>query len=163
MQETHQFKTPSTAVAMPERMNTTPPVELAILSESSDYKVRAHDTDPRGWIVTDANGVTLGTVTDLVIDVEGLLARYIVCGLQRSAEPTNVLLPMGFVRLNNENKIVHLDFITTEAARRLPPFTGLPLSAEKLAEIETVLTGAEPATAPPSQIIRRSDAARDAS
>jgi hypothetical protein len=148
---------------MAERMNTTPPVELAVLSESSDYKVRAHDTDPRGWTVADSNGVTLGTVTDLVIDVEGLIARYIVCALQRTAEQTNVLLPMGFVRLDNEKKIVHLDFITAEAAYRLPPFTGLPLSATKLAEIETVLTGVEAATAPPAQIIRRSDTARDAS
>ena len=142
-------------------MNTTLP-SLAILGDSPDYRVRSEDTDPRGWAVVDANGVALGTVADLIIDVETLVARYIVCSMRRN-EQRNVLLPIGFARLNNDDKVVHLDFVTVDAVDTLPAFAGLPIRPEQLADTEKALTGVAPTTSNAAKIVRRTDETRNAS
>jgi hypothetical protein len=143
-------------------MNTTLPVTFAVLGDSPDYRVRAEDIDPRGWSIIDANGVTLGTVADLIIDVDTLIARYIVCSVQR-IEARSVLLPIGFARLNSEDKVVHLDFVTMAAIANLPTFAGLPIKPEQLADTEKALTGVAPTTSAAAKIVRRTDETRNAS
>lgn len=134
-------------------MDTTPSQNIATLGEQSDYRVCAEDTDPRGWIINDVNGVSVGVVTDLIIDLDALVARYIVCALSGTSQRT-VLLPIGFARFADDG-IVHLDFISAAAISQLPTYTGLPLSAEHEAQIEKALTGITP-TSRPSKITRRS-------
>lgn len=135
-------------------MNTTPIVALVSFNESGDYRVSSSDTDPRSWSVVDSNNVTVGDVTDLIIDVNGLTTRYIVCAIQRG-DARNVLIPVGFARLNPEQSTVHLDFVTFADIEKLPDFTGLPLSADFEADQEKALTGVEPTTNP-AKIVRRS-------
>lgn len=137
------------------RMNMPPSVDLALLGDLPDYRVCADDTDPRGWVVIDSNGVTLGIATDLIIDLQGLIARYMVCSLEHG-DARAVLIPTGFVRLEEESSSVNLDFITDDDAQKLPAFTGLPLSAEHAMQIEKVLTGKTPPATPAAKIVRRS-------
>lgn len=131
------------------------PVELSVLSELQDYRVCAPDTDPRGWQIIDSNHVAVGVVSDLIIDVAGLVARYIVCDLQRAAAK-RVLVPIGFVRLDDQNQTVVLDFITRADLDDLPGFTGLPLSEADNARMGEVLTGSTADPKPHPKIIRRS-------
>lgn len=135
-------------------MNATPSVQLAALGDLSDYRVCAGDIDPRGWSVADSNGAILGTATDLIIDLDALVARYIVCTIER-AQRRVVLIPTGFARLEPKTPSVHLDFVTVEDVERLPTFTGLPLPAGHGEQIEQALTGKSPAEPAAAKIIRR--------
>jgi hypothetical protein len=136
-------------------MDTTLAVELAALKQRRDFHVCSDDTDPRGWSLVDSNNIVVGSVADLIIDVDALVARYMVCSLQRG-RARMVLIPTGFVRLENDQCVAHLDFVTAEALQKLPTFTGLPLDPDVALDIEQALTG----TAPISQqakIVRRGD------
>lgn len=139
-------------------MNTTPTVELTALRDLHDYRVISDDVDPRGWGVQDSNGVNVGSVSDLIIDVEGLLARYIVCDVTRG-ESREVLLPTGFARLEHGSKMVHLDFVTAADLESLPTYQGLLLSAAYTAQMEKALTGVAPTPTQP-KIVRRTDETR---
>lgn len=137
-------------------MDTTPKVQLAALKDLPDYRVCADDPDPRGWNVIDTNDILVGTVSDLIVDPAGLIARYIVCSVTRGAT-RSVLIPTGFVRLDKDNSIVQLDFVTAADVDQLPAFTGLPLSTEETARLEKVITGVAPPTTTPSKIVRRTE------
>lgn len=142
-------------------MNTTPTVALTALSTLPDYRVTSDDVDPRGWEVQDSNGVVVGRVSDLIIDVEGLIARYIVCETARGVSH-EVLLPTGFARLDQPSKVVYLDFVTAADLESFPAYQGLPLSAAHTAQLEKALTGATPKPAKP-KIVRRTDEPRETS
>ena len=46
-------------------MDVNPPIELAALSDLSDYRVCRDNSDPRGWQIIDADAVPVGTAKDL--------------------------------------------------------------------------------------------------
>lgn len=129
------------------------PVELTALRDLPDYRVRTEDTDPRGWNVIDANGIHVGAVVDLLIDLQALTVRYIVCSLTPSTR--QVLIPTGFARLDDENRQVFLDFVTAADAEKMPHFAGLPLSEQYCADLEQALTGVTQSPSSQAKIIRR--------
>jgi hypothetical protein len=135
-------------------MDVNPVNELAALSELPDYRVSADNTDPRGWAIIDSNAVPVGTTTDLIIDLQALTARYIVCSVSRDTTRM-VLIPTGFARLDTDACTVHLDFLTVADIANLPTHTGLPLSEAFSATMESVLTGATPAEGGTAKIVRR--------
>jgi hypothetical protein len=137
-------------------------VELRALSSADDFRVPANECDPRGWHVTDANNVDIGDVADLIIDVEALLARYIEVSITRG-NARRILIPTGFVRLDPERSVVHLDFVTAADVEQLPTFTSLPLAERDSAQIEKVLTGVNPHVAAPAKIVRRAETVDQAS
>ena len=141
-------------------MSTTEEYRLAPLGDLDEYKVCAGESDPRGWVVVDANGVRLGCVLDLIIDVEALIARYMVCSISRGRARA-VLLPTGFARLDKNQCVVNLDFVTAADVDRLPVYQGRPYD-KVIAQTEAVLTGVS-TTSPEAKIVRRSDATRNAS
>jgi hypothetical protein len=134
-------------------MEVNAPIELAALSDLSNYRVCRDNSDPRGWQVIDANAVPVGTAKDLVIDVPALIARYIVCSLEPDTTRM-VLIPTGFARLDDATCTVHLDFLTVADIAKLPGHTGLPLSEAFNSSMETVLTGKEPVSQT-AKIVRR--------
>jgi hypothetical protein len=143
-------------------MTTTTQVQLAALGDLPAYRVCAEDTDPRRWDIVDANGLHIGSVHDLIIDLEALTARYMVCSLTHGAARA-VLMPVGFARIEKEQQLVHLDFVTAANVDELPAFNGLPASAEVLAQTAKVLTGVTPTTSQKAKVVRRSDETRNAS
>jgi hypothetical protein len=136
-------------------MNSTAPVELVALSDLPDYRICKDNADPRGWNVVDSNSVPVGVASDLIIDLQGLIARYIVCSVSRGTA-REVLIPTGFARLDSDNRTVHLDFVTAIDVEGLPTHTGLPLSEEFSAQMETAITGTAPAAPEEAKIVRRS-------
>ena len=143
-------------------MNEQPAVQLQALGTTSEYRVSADDCDPRDWPVFDANNVEIGTVADLIIDVDALLARYIECTITRG-NSRRVLIPTGFVRLDKDRSVVHLDVVTAADVEQLPTFTSLPLAARDSAEMEKVLTGVAPKTTAPARVVRRAETADESS
>ena len=129
-------------------------IELALLSAQDEFRVRSGEPDPHGWRVVDANSVAIGVVDDLIIDVQGLTARYIVCSIRRGTQ-RSVLIPVGFARLNTEQSTVHLDFVTDADVEKLPTFNALPLSDDFQAEQQSALTGVEADRVAEPKIVRR--------
>jgi hypothetical protein len=142
-------------------MNTSPAVVLTSLSNLPDYRVASGEADPRGWEMETSDQIVVGDVTDLIVDVDGLVARYIVC-LLGGTSPRAVLIPTGFARLDQQRRVVHLDFVTSVEIAELPTFERLPLSAQLTARTEQVLTGIAPSPGAP-KIIRRRDDTRSTS
>ncbi|MGQ0562292.1 MAG: hypothetical protein ACT443_10500 [Gemmatimonadota bacterium] len=134
-------------------MDPTPQPELIALSEHPEYRVSAEDTDPRGWSVVDSDNVPAGIVEDLIIDAQALIARYMLCSIAHDARA--VLIPTGFARLEEQDEIVHLEFVTVAELAALPGYRGLPLSAEFCTRMDEVLTGEPPSPAGRAKIVRR--------
>lgn len=95
----------------------------------------------------------LGKISDLIIDEVALNARYLVCTF--SLEGRRVLIPMGFARMDDRGRVVHLDFLTRQDLQRLPTYNGLPLSGDEQRDVETALTLREPQAASEPLITRR--------
>lgn len=131
-------------------------MNLAELRTRKDYRVCKDSQDPRGWPVRTADDRELGKITDLVIDLDGLNARYLVCTFAGD-HTRRVLLPTGFARLDPRAHVVHLDFITRQDVRRLPSYSGLPISPEQTLDLESALTLREPPVRD-SVIVRRDPA-----
>jgi hypothetical protein len=117
--------------------------KLAVLGALSDHHVAPDEPDPRGWPVTMADGRAAAIVEELIIDSELLKVRYLVC---RSVDAARaVLMPIGYARLDVELCRVLFDTLDSNAVARLPPYTGLPISASLENALHEAFTGrAEP-------------------
>jgi photosynthetic reaction center H subunit len=123
---------------------------LAALGELPHYKVAEGDPDPRGWEVVAGDGKVVGKVAELIVDTAALKVRYLDCDIDEAAlgleeEDRHVLIPIGYARLNEEEKQVITDVVTSEEIARLPRYEGLPLSREYEDRLYAAFTGgAEP-------------------
>jgi hypothetical protein len=115
----------------------------ALLGALSDHRVAQGEPDPRGWTVMMADGREAAIVDDPIIDSELLKVRYLVC---RSVDAGRaVLMPIGYARLDVELCRVLFDTLDSTALARLPPYTGLPVSASLENALHEAFTGrAEP-------------------
>jgi hypothetical protein len=115
---------------------------LEMLS-TSDFRVVAGEPDIVGWKVK-ASGESSGTVRDLVIDPEAAQVRYVDIELPDG----QLLLPIGYVELDAENKAVGVAGLSKADLEALPGFDGLPLSrvqeTELLTSIERALDARNP-------------------
>jgi photosynthetic reaction center H subunit len=95
---------------------------LALLSRRSEYRVAEGQPDIRGWaLMTDAD-LPSGAVSDLVIDLDEEQVRYIVATV--SDEPGEILLPVGFLRLEPRSQAVRAPGLRHDDLASLPRFTG---------------------------------------
>ncbi len=72
------------------------------LDELDDYRIAESETDPRGWDVTSADNQRVGTVKDLLVDLEQMKVRYLAVELdveEISSDDRCVLIPIGTARL----------------------------------------------------------------
>lgn len=102
---------------------------LQYLHDLSDYKVADGDPDVRGWALMDANNERIGTVENLLVDVEKEKVRYLDVDLDESLlsedhEPltdtdpsrphefitrdgaTHMIVPIGMATLDKDNHTV---------------------------------------------------------
>ncbi len=142
----------------PEPLTGPPGVQLLEMGERGDYRVCKDSCDPRGWLVLTADDRELGKITDLIIDELGLTVRYLVCTYGGTTR--RVLLPIGFARLDERARVVHLDFITRSDVYRLPDYHGLPITPNEALDVESALTLREP-PARESVIVRRESMSAD--
>jgi sporulation protein YlmC with PRC-barrel domain len=139
-QRAHQYEAVSSAVTG-ERVvregeaETAGPVRsgpLLSLAEVGVYEVSPDSTDPRGWEVIAADERRVGTVHDLLIEPSAMKVRYLDCEvtMPEFSEPAggrHILIPVGYARLDNREKLVYIDALTAAAFSDLPSFPGLPL------------------------------------
>ena len=95
------------------------------LDELDDYNVAESDIDPRGWDVTSADNQRVGTVKDLLVDLDRMKVRYLAVELdaeQTGSTDRCVLIPIGNARLvdDDDRVIVRL---SASALRAQPGYT----------------------------------------
>jgi photosynthetic reaction center H subunit len=98
-------------------------VRIAPLSALRDFEVAEGHPDIRGWRVDSADGVQVGKVHDLLIDIDQMRTRYLDVRLTRevAASPgdRDVLVPVGTAELADGKDVVRLP-LTAERVGLLP-------------------------------------------
>lgn len=102
-----------------------PPLEA--LSRMQDYEVASDDPDPRGWPVRLRDGTTIGTVDDLVVDTRAMKVRYLICltdgeTVDLSSPPERILVPIGYARLDEDDRSIRLDLPSERMLDELPSY-----------------------------------------
>lgn len=123
---------------LPPRMRprpTAPTGQLASMIDMGDYVVAAGEPDPQGWGVVTSDGREVGRVHDLIIDLSAMKVRYFDCELRAPEEGhpaggRHILIPIGYARLDEGEKVVIVDAVTSEQVAGIPSFEGLPLTPE---------------------------------
>ncbi|MDQ6635934.1 MAG: PRC-barrel domain-containing protein [Gemmatimonadota bacterium] len=105
---------------------TPEPARLAHLHDvRGQFKPADGQPDVRGWEVKTANGHKLGTVVDLLVDVQAQRARYLEVEISKEALGTSDnrchLFPIGMARLNDDTDDVYLPVSVAEI-RALPVY-----------------------------------------
>ena len=98
-------------------------IRIAPLSALDDFEVAEGYPDIRGWRVDSADGVEVGKVHDLLIDVDQMRTRYLDVRLtkQLAASPgdRDVLVPVGTAQVIDGNNVVRVP-LTAERVGLLP-------------------------------------------
>lgn len=114
---------------MADTQGTTFDENIAPLSGLSDYEVADDSTDVRGWTVSTSDGRDIGTVDDLLVNVDRMEARYIVVSLDGAAAQETagdggpVLVPVGRAHVDESARRVQLDS-TGAGLASLPRYSG---------------------------------------
>lgn len=107
-------------------MATRPTTGTYPLNELGDFTVAEGAPDPRGWAVYTSAQQQLGTVEDLLVDLDTMVVRYlevrIVGGAAATTRaPDHVLLPVGLARTVDDQRRVLVD-VTAEQVAGLPAY-----------------------------------------
>lgn len=132
---------------------------LRPLGEAHHFEVADGDPDIRGWMVASADGATLGTVRELIVDLDVMRVRYVVVDL--GPPGTNetfgraVLVPVERARLDPAHDQVMLPDLTWDAVEALPEYTREALDRDYEAGLlrrigVAAVKGFDDASGPPS-------------
>lgn len=92
-----------------------------------DFEVADGYPDIRGWMVTAASGTVVGSVRDLIVDPEAMLARHVQVELGPAGTDEglgrDVLVPMSSVELDPSTDQVLTPGITVAQFAEMPPYS----------------------------------------
>jgi sporulation protein YlmC with PRC-barrel domain len=112
-------------MAKDEQYETEDGSRIAPLGELHDFEVAEGFPDIRGWRVDSADGARVGTVHELLVDIDSMRTRYLDVRLtsEIAAAPgdRDVLVPIGAARIDDEADVVLLP-LTSERVSLLPPY-----------------------------------------
>lgn len=94
---------------------------VAPLAALGDYELAEGEADVREWPVITRDGLSAGTVEDLVVDPAALRARYL---LVRRRSGTAVLVPVGYAELDRAGGAVRAPALDADDLEALPAVTG---------------------------------------
>lgn len=107
---------------------------LMPLSAMKDYKVAKDSIDVVGWGVVGADGESLGTVKDLIVDQPSMKVRYldVVAGTKyfETNDDQHMLIPIGVAALDKSGKKVFVPSIDSRSISSYPVFAGGPIPAD---------------------------------
>ena len=100
-------------------------LRIAPLSSLNDYQVAEGSRDIRGWKVLAAGDTEVGSVHELLVDMDTMRARYVDVRLHSTLAAADgdrdVLVPMSAVSIDNETEKVVVP-LTVERVSLLPPY-----------------------------------------
>jgi hypothetical protein len=94
---------------------------LRSLGELSNVSFAAGEPDVRGWPLHTGDGTHAATVEDLIVDVAGRQVRYTVLA---TTAARRVLLPVGFVRVDQEAELLRAPGLQPADLAALPEYGG---------------------------------------
>lgn len=103
------------------------------MDETDDFEVAEGDPDVRGWQVVASDGLQVGEVDELLIDIEALRVRYLdvlLDGGGDAGDDRHILIPVGHARLHERDDRILVDTLGSEALRSLPHYAQEPLTHE---------------------------------
>lgn len=107
---------------------------LARLDELDDFEIADGEPDIRGWTVKTADGQEVGEVANLIADPAAREVRYIEVKVKHELLGTkadeHVLMPIGIVRLNDDDDVVTVNRLPSTGLRGIPRYGLVPLTAE---------------------------------
>lgn len=119
---------------------------LRQLGRAGDYEVADGDPDIRGWRVFDADGNGVGTVHDLIADLNAMQVRYVDVELDRPGgehdERQHVLVPIGAARLSADVDALTLRGIREAQLASYPPFDHEEVTREYERRVRAAMSGA---------------------
>ena len=84
------------------------------------YRLAREEPDVRGWALVGAHGAELGTVRDLIVEVDAEQVRYLAI----QQDTRRVLLPIGFLEIDTDNARVVAPTLRSDDMLALPTWTG---------------------------------------
>jgi hypothetical protein len=121
-----------------QMIETEDGVRIAPLSSLKDFQVAEGYRDIRGWKVLAAGDSEVGSVHELLIDMDTMRARYVDVRLNSTLATADgdrdVLVPMSAVRVDNETEKVVVP-LSVERVSLLPPYDHAHLLRVHEAEI----------------------------
>jgi hypothetical protein len=99
-----------------EDINAARPFER--LSRLGGYGVERHHVDPRGAIVANADGRTIGEVTYLIVDTERMVAAYLDVELDTKVfdlhDDPHILVPLPHAHRDGDHHRLRIDGLSRE-------------------------------------------------
>lgn len=132
-------------------MAITDEKRLRFLHDLDELQIAHEQPDVRGWNLVDKRGEVIGTVENILVDVQKEKVRYLDIALDESIigknyEPqdnqniegfinqegeNNLLVPIGLARLDAEEQRVVVDNVAKNAFHRTPRYnTEAPIGAD---------------------------------
>ncbi|HEX7051559.1 MAG TPA: PRC-barrel domain-containing protein [Longimicrobiales bacterium] len=96
------------------------PAPLERLSDLPGYRVATGEPDIRGWRLITGQGHTTGIIEDLVVDPRFEKVRYVIVRLSRP--PERVLIPVGFLQIDQPTETVRTPALSDDDIHSLPPY-----------------------------------------
>lgn len=93
---------------------------IAPLRVATEFHVTARDPDPRGMDVIGADGAVGGVVTDVWVDRSEPMIRYLELKVDKDGGARQVLLPMGFCKVDGWRKNVRVQAILSAQFANVP-------------------------------------------
>ena len=93
--------------------------------DHSNFEIVKGEPDIRGWDVRYMTGQKLGTVEELIIDIEDKKVRYMVVDLDENELKLihrKILIPIGLTELDKKEDDVLIPNISLEQLSRLPEY-----------------------------------------
>jgi uncharacterized protein (TIGR02271 family) len=109
-------------------MDNQPMDRVVPLNHLDGWKVAEGEPDIRGWEVISAEGRTIGKVDELLVDKQAQKVRYVDVDLKD--DDRHVTIPVGYARLERDDKRVMVDRLGTEQLQALPAYDHRSFSRE---------------------------------
>lgn len=93
---------------------------LRLLSALREFRLAHTAPELVGWTVVDAEGDTVGSITDLLVEVSARRVRYAVLDLASFERST--VLPIGYLHADGDADRARTPALTAEDIQLLPPF-----------------------------------------
>lgn len=124
---------------------------LRRLRDLTDFEVADNNPDVRGWTVRGSDGQALGTVFELIVDVDALKVRYLDVKLDGrfhiNEHENHILLPIGAASLDEDGDNVFVPALNADSVLSYPPYVEIQITREYEEAMLRAL-GKEPEAAP---------------
>ena len=96
-----------------------------------DFTVAWNEPDVRGWKIADEAGREFAKIDDIIIDEDESREKYLdVIVEQEHPEPNHMLVPVGVIDLQDENKKVIVNFYSKDQLLEMPKYDGKKITDE---------------------------------